>query len=242
MSGKKHILITGATGGIGAAIAVALASPDVLLSIHYHSNKDKAEDVRQRCEQRGSDVYFVQSDLRSSVSVDKLVEQLVMPVDVLVNTAGHSLQGLVTDLTDPELMDVMTVHLLSPIKLTRALLPHMISRKAGKILLISSIWGVTGASYEVAYSSAKGGLNSFVKALAKEVAPSGIQVNAVAPGAIETNMMSGYEPEELQQIKDDIPAGRLGKPDEIADAVSFLVSDQSNYINGQIIEINGAWH
>ncbi|MFK3938758.1 elongation factor P 5-aminopentanone reductase [Alkalihalobacillus sp. NPDC078783] len=239
---RKHILITGATGGVGAATAIALASPEVLLSLHYHSNKKQAEAVRQTCQQLGAEVYLIQSNLRLENGVSDLSKQLHVPVDTLIYTAGHSLQGLLTDLTDMELMDLMSVHLLSPIKLTRALLPHMVRGKMGKIIMISSIWGVTGASYEVAYSAVKGGLNSFVKALAKEVAPSGIQVNAIAPGAIETSMMAVYEPEEQQLIKDEIPAGRFGKPEEIADAISFLVSDQSNYINGQIIEINGAWH
>lgn len=242
MSVRKHILITGATGGVGEATAIALASPEVLLSLHYHSNKERAEAVSKACRELGAEVYLIQCNLRSSTGVDELIEQLIMPVDTLIYTAGHSLQGLLTELTDTELMDLMSVHLFSPIKLTRALLPHMISKKVGKIMMLSSIWGVTGASYEVAYSAAKGGLNSFVKALAKEVAPSGIQVNAIAPGALETNMMAVYEPEEQQQLKDEIPAGRFGKPEEIADAILFLVSEQSNYINGQIIEINGAWH
>ena len=239
---KKHTLITGASGGIGAAIAETFATPDVLLSIHYHRNREQAEQVQKKCQRNGAEVILIQADLSQPDGPERLLAQLTGPVDVFVHAAGHSIRGLLTELTDQDLTELMMVHLFTPMKLARQLLPAMIQKKAGKIIAISSIWGVTGASYEVAYSAAKGGLNSFVKGLAKEVAPSGIQVNAIAPGAIETRMMHDYSQEDRQLIEDDIPAGTLGTPQDIANAVLFLAGPDSHYLNGQIIEVNGAWH
>ncbi|HET7658455.1 MAG TPA: SDR family oxidoreductase, partial [Bacillales bacterium] len=134
------------------------------------------------------------------------------------------------------------LHVSSPFLLTKELLTDMISAKNGKIIVISSIWGLVGASTEVLYSTVKGALNTFVKALAKEVAPSGISVNGIAPGAIETQMLDHLTEEEKAMLCDEIPMGRFGKPIEVADLAVFLASDSASYINGQIISINGAWH
>lgn len=137
---------------------------------------------------------------------------------------------------------MVQLHVSSPFLLTRNLLPAMVSRKAGAIVAISSIWGEAGASCEVLYSMTKGAQNSFVKALAKELAPSGIRVNAVSPGAVKTNMMAGFSKEEEEMIAEDIPMGRLAKPGEVADAVQFLLSEKASYITGQILSVNGGWH
>lgn len=245
MSGESlrmKILITGASGEIGAAIAHKVAGPDQTLLLHYHHGVEQILQVKDVCEQAGSEVYCLQADLAQEDGAQVLLSQIVGTVDILIYAAGHSLQGLITEVTDDQLSSIMHVHLLNPIKMARALLPNMIQKKSGKIIVISSIWGVTGASYEVAYSAAKAGLNGFVKSLAKEIAPSGIQVNAVAPGAIQTKMLNAYSDDEIQALEADIPAGRLGKPEDVASTVSFLIGDGASYINGQIIEVNGAWN
>ncbi|TSB46466.1 elongation factor P 5-aminopentanone reductase [Alkalicoccobacillus porphyridii] len=237
-----RVLITGASGDIGAAIAEKLANPGYIMYLHYHKNNERAEEVRKQCEAAGAEAFCLQADLTMTEGAAKLVEQLFTPVDIIIHVAGHSLQGLFTQTTDDELMDVMMVHLFNPIKITRALLPTMINQQSGKVIGLSSIWGVIGASNEVLYSTAKAGLNGFIKSLAKEVALSGVQVNAVAPGAIDTSMLAVYSSEELEALKLDIPAGRLGSPTDIAETVSFLASNRADYINGQIIEVNGAWN
>jgi 3-oxoacyl-[acyl-carrier protein] reductase len=137
---------------------------------------------------------------------------------------------------------MVQLHVTSPFLLTKYLLPKMISRKRGKILVISSVWGLAGASTEVLYSTVKGALNSFVKALAKEVAPSGISVNGIAPGAVSTKMLDHLTVEEKIALAEEIPMGRFARPEEIADLTVFLASDKAAYINGEIISINGAWY
>ena len=171
-----------------------------------------------------------------------LLSQINRPIDVIIHNSGNSYYGLITDMSDELVRKIVQLHVTSPILLTKKLLPQMIANKRGNIVVISSIWGLTGASCEVVYSMVKGGQNAFVKALAKELAPSGIRVNAVAPGAIDTDMLRRFSEEELQSIANDIPIGRIGKPDEVAKTVSFLVSDAASYITGQIISVNGGWY
>jgi 3-oxoacyl-[acyl-carrier protein] reductase len=165
-----------------------------------------------------------------------------MPIDLLVLNSGISFYGLVTDMSDDDIDQMINLHITSPFRLTQKLIPSMISKREGNIIVISSIWGITGASCEVLYSMVKGGQNSFVKSLAKELAPSQIRVNAIAPGAIETRMLSKFSKEELKELEEDIPLGRLGHPDEIADVVSFLASKNSSYITGQVLSVNGGWY
>ncbi|MNP51271.1 3-oxoacyl-[acyl-carrier-protein] reductase FabG [compost metagenome] len=135
----------------------------------------------------------------------------------------------------------MDVNLKSVFLCTQIFMPHMISQRFGRIINVSSVWGITGASCEVIYSAAKGGVNAFSKALAKELAPSGVTVNAVAPGAVKTDMMADFDDEELRLIEEEIPAGRLGSPEEIASLVYFLALPESGYITGQVISPNGGW-
>jgi 3-oxoacyl-[acyl-carrier protein] reductase len=237
----KHILITGASGGIGSAIARELASPGCSLFLHYNNNRTSVQKLGSECEQKGAAVCLVQSDLTSDNGDEQLLEQIPkgLAFEIIVHNAGTSQFGLFTDMTNKQLIEMMNIHLMNPMKITRSLLPPMIDKRHGKIIMISSIWGLTGASCEVGYSAAKGGMNSFIKGLAKEVAPSHIQVNGVAPGAIETSMLVR---EHVEELKDEIPANRIGTPEDVANAVHFLASDRANYINGQIISINGAWY
>lgn len=239
---KKWCLITGASGDIGAAIAKRLAARGYSLMLHYYSNKDKLLEIKAACEKRGADVFLVQADLSRKTGPDELISQLPRSVDAIVHNCGSSYVGLLTEMIDEQIERMIQLHLTSTIQLTKALLPSMIQKQSGHIVVVSSIWGLTGASCEVVYSTVKGGLNAFVKALAKEVAPSHLYVNGIAPGAIDTKMMQHFDEAEKTEIMMDIPMGRLGKASEIADATMFLLSEQSSYINGQILSVNGGWH
>jgi 3-oxoacyl-[acyl-carrier protein] reductase len=240
----KQILITGASGGIGTAIARELASPRCSLFLHYHKNVEDVKQLAIDCQGKGANVELLHADLSRHDGDEQLLKNI--PSDctfqTIVHNAGVSQFGLFPDVTNKQLTDIMNIHLLNPMKITRSLLPNMIRSQQGKIIMISSIWGLTGASCEVIYSAAKGGVNSFVKGLAKELAPSNIQVNAIAPGAVETNMLTRQGIDLLEELKTDIPANALGQPIDVAHAVAFLSSNKANYINGHILSINGAWY
>jgi 3-oxoacyl-[acyl-carrier protein] reductase len=171
---------------------------------------------------------------------DKLEKHEMMP-DILVNNAGISHVGLIHDVSEDQWDAVMNVNLKGCFLCTQTFLPYMIQQKSGRIINISSIWGITGASCEAVYAAAKGGVNAFTKSLAKELAPSGITVNAVAPGPVETTMMDKFDLTEKKDLIETIPAGRFATPGEIAALVYFLSLPESAYINGQIISPNGAW-
>ncbi len=234
-----NVLITGATGGIGQAVCLALANSTTEMYVHYNQNETKAQELSK---QLSCDHLLVQADLGVADGVNKLIAQLPAPPDTMIYCAGHATSMLLQDMQVEEIERLIAVHLTSPIKLTQALLPDMIRTHKGAIVMVSSIWGLEGASMESVYASAKSGLNGFVKSMAKEVGRSGIRVNAVAPGAIETDMLSVFSEEELALLADDIPAGRLGKTHEVANAIQFLTSDKATYINGQILSVNGGWH
>lgn len=236
----KWALVTGASGGIGGAIAKSLAVDGFNLYLHYHQNFEAVNKLA--AELNNVNCEFIRADLSSRSGIYDLVEKISHPIDVLILNAGTSYNGLVTDMSDHEAQDMVQLHITSPYLLTKYLIPSMVKNKHGKIIVISSIWGLVGASCEVLYSMVKGGQNTFVKALAKELAPSGINVNGIAPGPIETRMMSVFSKEDKEAILNDIPMGRFGTPEEVAHTVSFLISEKAGYINGQIISINGAWY
>ncbi|ATH91481.1 3-ketoacyl-ACP reductase [Bacillus glycinifermentans] len=240
----KLALVTGASGGIGQSICEKLAQSGFDLLLHYNTNEKAAVSLSGRL----SNTYRIQTEIIQSDLSDPGGAAAVSAciggraLDAVVLNSGQSYRGLVTDMTDEEAHEMVQLHVTSPFTLTRNVLPAMIRRKAGAIVAITSIWGETGASCEVLYSMTKGAQHSFVKALAKELAPSGIRVNAVSPGAVKTNMMSGFSDKEEDMIAEDIPMGRLAKPDEVADAVQFLLSEKASYITGQILSVNGGWH
>jgi 3-oxoacyl-[acyl-carrier protein] reductase len=236
----KYALITGASGGIGTSIARQLAADGYGLLLHYNRRRDPVEMLKK--ELATTHVVPIQADLAAKDGVDVLLSQINRPVDAMVYNSGNSYYGLITDMSDELVQSMVQLHVTSPILLTKKLLPSMIAKKQGNIVIVSSIWGLTGAACEVVYSMVKGGQNAFVKALAKELAPSGIRVNAVAPGAIDTDMLRIFSKEDLQAMADDIPIGRLGTADEVAKTVSFLISDAASYITGQIISVNGGWY
>ncbi|MCM3654019.1 elongation factor P 5-aminopentanone reductase [Metabacillus litoralis] len=237
----KYALITGASGGVGSAIAKKLIEDGYHLYVHYHQNEQAMMELIRSISINKNIVIPIQADLTKQSGVQYLIDQIQMPIDLLVLNSGMSFYGLVTDMSDDDIDQMVNIHITSPFRLTQKLIPTMIRKRAGNIIVISSIWGITGASCEVLYSMVKGGQNSFVKALAKELAPSQIRVNAIAPGAIQTRMLSNFSTEELTELEEEIPLGRLGQPDEIANTVSFLASKQASYITGQVISVNGGW-
>ncbi|MGG4488998.1 elongation factor P 5-aminopentanone reductase [Metabacillus idriensis] len=238
---KKTALITGASGGIGKAIAKKLAGEGYQLYLHYHKNEDSVIQLMKELELTG-DCIPVKADLSEAEGVKRLCDQLDHPIDLLVLNSGKSFYGLMTDLKDAEIHQMVQLQITSPYMLTKELIPGMVRNKRGSIIVISSIWGEIGASCEVLYSMVKGGQNTFVKALAKELAPSGIRVNAIAPGAVATDMLQAFSEDELSDLKDEIPMGRIGKPEEIGEAVLFLSSERASYITGQVLSVNGGWH
>jgi 3-oxoacyl-[acyl-carrier protein] reductase len=241
---RQTALITGASRGIGAAIAERFATLGMNVIIHYSESHESANQVARRCISLGANAVTLSADIRSAEEVlrmkDKLESRGLIP-NILVNNAGVSHYGLLSDMSEEEWDQVMNVNLKGAFLCTKAFMPAMISAKYGRIINISSVWGISGASCEAAYSASKGGLNALTKALAKELAPSGVTVNAVAPGAVETDMLATFNKDEIASLQEEIPAGRLAQPDEIASLVYFLALPESGYITGQVISPNGGW-
>jgi 3-oxoacyl-[acyl-carrier protein] reductase len=238
---KKYALITGASGGIGQAVALKLAALGYHLYLHYNRNEDAMKELLEKLRPYGGEYIPIQADLAHSEGY-KVISSQLFSIDDIIFCSGNSQYGLLVDLNLEEAEDLMGVHVMTPLMLSKELLPKLISKRAGNIIVVSSIWGQTGASCEVAYSAVKGAQIAFVKALSKEVARNGIRVNAIAPGAVDTPMMNRFGKEELSVLNDEIPMGRMGLPEEIANGVGFLLSDQSTYVTGQVLAINGGWY
>lgn len=229
----KKALVTGGSGGIGEAVCEVLANEGYYVYIGYSSSREKAEILANKI--GGEPLKIDVSDNESINSAVKIAGE----IDLLVNNAGISEIDLFTSISAEKSSRIMAVNLVGAMELTRKILPAMINRKSGCIINISSMWGEVGASCEVDYSASKAGLIGFTKALAKEVAPSGIRVNCVSPGFIMTEMNSRFSAEDLELIREDIPLGIFGEPRHIADTVAFLASEKAEYITGQIIGVNG---
>ncbi|WP_087972845.1 elongation factor P 5-aminopentanone reductase [Oceanobacillus rekensis] len=236
----ENVLIIGASGDIGKAIAERLLHDGYQVLLHYNKNKEKIDELRQELS-TDSVLAVIQADLSSNEAIKRFLAEMVLPVDYIVFASGVAQFGLLQDTPEKVMDDMLTLHVKAPWMITKHLLPRMIQQKRGKIIFITSIWGNIGASNEVIYSSVKGAQNSFVKALAKEVAPSGITVNAISPGYIETKMNGHLTEDEKISIIADIPLNRAGLPSEIAHSVSFLLDERSSYIQGEIINISGGW-
>ncbi len=237
---KKTILITGASRGIGRACAVMFASKgyDLILNC-FHSKKELAALASDLKRLYDTDCRLFFGDVGDHLFVDSMFDG-IGGLDVLVNNAGVSYVGLLTDMTPEEWLRVMNVNLNSCFYTSRHAAALMLKNHAGRIINISSVWGGAGASMEVAYSASKAGVNGFTKALAKELAPSNIQVNAVACGVVDTDMNRCFSAEELSALKQEIPADRLGTPEEIAQTV-WQLANAPAYLTGQIITVDGGW-
>lgn len=236
----KIALVTGASRGIGRAIAEALAAEGYRL---YLTCKSSGEDLTQLSHQL-SETYHIEStpivaDMGDAQAVERLFSQ-INDLTLLVNNAGVSHIGLLHQMSLPEWQNLMNVNLNALFYACRLAIPMMLKRHAGKIINISSVWGNVGASMEVAYAASKGGVNAFTKALAKELAPSGIQVNAIACGVIDTDMNRCFSPEELEALRSEIPSDRIGQPEEVAELVLSLLHAPA-YLTGQIITLDGGW-
>ncbi len=234
----RTVLISGGDRGIGAAAARAFYRAGYRVAILYHCNAEAADALQKEL----PGVTAVQCNVASRASCElafRAAEQALGRVDVLVSNAGIAQQKLFTDIAPDEWQRMLDVNLTGAFNLCQLALPGMIRRKAGRILTVSSMWGQTGGSCEVHYSAAKAGLIGLTKALAKEEGPSGITVNCVAPGVIETDMMAAFTAEDKAALAEETPVGRLGSADEVAALLVFLADEGAGYITGQVFGVNG---
>jgi 3-oxoacyl-[acyl-carrier protein] reductase len=241
----KTVLVTGGSRGIGAALCRAFAAEGYRVAINYNKSRSAAEELAERLRaETGADCAAFRANVADSGEVSamfKAVGERFGAVDVLVNNAGISSQRLFTDITDEEWREITGVNLDGAFFCSREALPDMIRKKSGCIINISSMWGETGASCEVHYSATKAGIIGLTKALAKEVAPSGVRVNAITPGVIMTDMMSGFDAQTVAVLREETPLNRLGTPEDIANAALFLASEKASFITGQILGVNGGF-
>lgn len=241
---KKTVVITGASKGIGSATAILFAEKGYNVVINYNDSFESASLLCRSLVSNGYSVVTQKANVANRLETDILIKETLYKfgnIDVLINNAGVAYQGLITDTDEVDFDRIMDVNLKGVFNCCKSVAPTMISQKSGKIINISSMWGQVGASCEVAYSAAKAGVIGLTKALAKELAPSGITVNAIAPGMIETNMIGNLTIDEITEFVETVPLGRMGSPDEIASAAYFLASDSADYITGQVLGVNGGY-
>ena len=240
---SKTAIVTGASRGIGKACALKLACHfDRIIITSYH-NKDALLKVRDEIRQAGTDCHAFTGDIGDYQFVETMISECIdrfHKIDLLVNNAGISYVGLLTDMTPKDWDDVVRTNLTSVFNCCRQVVPYMVHEKSGHIINISSMWGLQGASCEVAYSASKGGVNSFTQALAKELAPSNIRVNALACGTVDTDMNSCFSSEDMETLCNDIPIGRMATPGEIAEMI-WLLYNSPAYLTGEIIKIDGGY-
>lgn len=238
----KSALITGASGDIGSSIAEKLAADGWSLYLHYHSNRDKVAQLVERFTALypKQDFFLVQANLESLDAVSALKNQL-FSLNAIVFAHGITEYGLLDELTADKMDQLWTMHVKLPILITQAFQNKIHQSSEGRIVFISSVYGEMGSSNEVFYSTVKGAQNAFVKAYSKEVASWGITVNAVSPGAVDTHMNQHYSDEELTELIDVVPLGRLARPDEISFWVEQILKPNSSYMTGQIITVSGGW-
>lgn len=243
MDSKKTALVTGGAKGIGEAICVGLAKDGYNIALNYNSSEKEALSLKEKLSTY-TDIEIFKADVSDSQQVNTMfneIEKHFGGVDILVNNAGIAQQVLFTEITDEMWQKMIGVNLTGAFNCCRRALPYMINQKNGSIVNIASMWGEVGASMEVHYSASKAGLIGLTKALAKEVGLSGITVNAVSPGVVLTDMMSQFSDEDKKVLADETPVGVLGKAEDIASAVSFLVSEEARFITGQVLSVNGGF-
>ena len=239
---KKTALVTGGSKGIGAAVVRKLCEDGFQVAVNYNTSEQRAKALCSELTSSGYSVIAVKGDVSSSEDVKRMfaeIRESFGGVSVLVNNAGVSLWGLFDSVTDEQWQSILGVNLTGAVNCSREALHDMLKEKYGRIINISSVWGQVGASCEAVYSATKAGLIGLTKALAKEYAPSGITVNCVSPGVIDTDMMSRFSDSEKAEIYEEIPMGRAGTPEEVALAVAFFAGDGSSYVTGQILGVNG---
>lgn len=239
---NKVVVVTGGSRGIGAEIVKKLAGDKYRVILNYNKSENEAKKIKEDLQKDNINIEIFKADVSKREEVKELIDFVINKfgkIDVLINNAGISQAKLFTDLTDEDWNNMIQTNLTSAFYCTQEAIKNMISRKEGLIINISSIWGVTGSSCEVHYSVAKAGIDGMTKALAKEVGPSNIRVNSIAPGIIDTDMNKAYTDEEIKDIIEDIPLNKIGKKVDIARCVEWLIEDE--YTTGQVISINGGW-
>ena len=240
----KTVLITGASRGIGRATAVAFAQNGYDVAVNYNKSSEAAEKLCSELEQCGVKAKSFQADVADRNAVNEMVQQIEADfgkITVLVNNAGIAEQALFSDISEEMWDRMFDVNVKGAYNCTQAVLSHMIHNKYGRIINVSSMWGISGASCEVHYSASKAALIGFTKALAKEVGLSGITVNCVAPGVIATEMNGHLSEEIMEELKNETPMGRIGAPEDVAEAILFLASDKSGFITGQVLSVDGGF-
>lgn len=241
---RQVALVTGASRGIGRAVAMELGRAGYAVCINYLNSEDAARQAAEALRAGGSDAIALRADVADGTAVAEMVrrtEKELGPVTLLVNNAGVAGQAQFQDISDEMWDRYLAVNLGGARNTIRAVLPHMLSEKRGAIVNISSIWGLRGASCEVAYACTKAAIIALTRSLAMELAPSGIRVNCVAPGVIDTDMVQVLGQETLRDLAEQTPLGRLGRPEDIAHAVAFLASDKASFITGQVLGADGGF-
>ena len=240
---NKVIIVTGGSRGIGANVVKSLAKDCDKVILNYNKSEEFAKQIQKELEKENIKIDIFKADVSKKADVLAMIEYVIEKynrVDVLINNAGISQEKLFTDISDEEWKRIMDVNLNSVYYCTKAVIPYMIQKKCGCIINISSIWGVTGGSCEVGYSTSKAAIIGFTKALAKEMGPSNIRINCIAPGIIDTDMNKNLNETDIEAIKDEIPLNRIGLTEDIAKCVKWLIED--NYTTGQVINVNGGWY
>lgn len=238
----KTAVVTGGARGIGEAVCERLCRDGYSVAVNWLHSEEKAVALVKKLTDSGFDAFAVKGDVSKSSDADTLISAAVERngrLDVLVNNAGIAVRSFFDETTDEQWRRVTDINLTGAFNCARAASKQMLHQKSGRIINISSMWGQTGASCEVAYSASKAGVIGLTKALAKELAPSGITVNCVCPGVIDTDMMASFSQDDRRLIAEDIPLGRFGTPDDIANAVAFFADERSAFVTGQILGVNG---
>ncbi|WMJ76816.1 MULTISPECIES: elongation factor P 5-aminopentanone reductase [unclassified Sedimentibacter] len=244
MLSSKTVIVTGASRGIGHSIAELFAHKEYNVLINYNHSKESAMHLYDKLKSEGLFVKTYKADVSNRYEVDLMTKFCIEEfggLDILINNAGICQEKLFTDITDEDLDHMLNTNFKSAFYCSQSALKHMLPNKQGKIINISSIWGIVGASCEVHYSATKAAIIGFTKALAKELGPSNIQVNCIAPGVIQTEMLSSYNENELGELKEHTPLMRLGNPNDIAGCALYLASLYSNFVTGQVISPNGGF-
>ena len=239
---ERVAIVTGASRGIGREIAKSLAKQNIKVIANYNNSEEKAIELKKELETEGIIIDIAKADVSKREEIKNLIQYAIEnygKIDILINNAGISEYKLFTDETDEDWNKVINTNLYSAFAVSQEVIPNMIKNKNGCIINISSVWGMVGASMEVLYSVSKAGIDGLTKALAKELGPSNIRVNAIAPGIVDTDMCKNFSKEELENIKEEIPLERIGKVEDISKCINWLIND--NYTTGQIISINGGW-
>lgn len=239
---ERVAIVTGGARGIGRAIVETLARKNIKVIANYNQSKEKAKRLQEELKKENILIDIFKADVSKREEVKEMVDYIIEKygkIDILINNAGIDQEKMFQDITDEDWDNIVKVNLYSAFCTTQEVIQYMLKQKSGCIINISSIYGINGGSCAVAYSATKAGMDGMTKSLAKELGPSHIRVNSIAPGYIDTDMNEKYLKEEIEQIKEETPLERIGKPEDIAKCIEWLVED--NFTTGQVISINGGW-